>query len=62
MSWKLRILIIICQVAQCICGEPNRKEAFNIGHSKTFAIVYNRLTLKILKLLYIISNENLILF
>jgi len=28
-------------VAQCICGEPNRKEAFNIGHGKTFAIVYN---------------------
>ncbi len=41
MSWKLRILIIICQVAQCICGEPNKKEAFNIGHGKTFAIVYN---------------------
>jgi hypothetical protein len=28
-------------VAQCVCGEPNRKEAFNIGHGKTFAIVYN---------------------
>ena len=41
MSWKLRILIIICQVAQCICGEPNRKETFNIGHGKTFTIVYN---------------------
>ena len=41
MSWKLGILIIICQVAQCICREPNRKETFNIGHGKTFAIVYN---------------------
>ena len=27
-------------MAQCICGELNRKEAFNIGHGKTFAIVY----------------------
>ena len=35
------ILIIICQVAQCTCGEPDRKEAFNIGRGKTFAIVYN---------------------
>jgi len=30
-------------VAQCICGEPNRKETFNIGHGKTFAIVYNNI-------------------
>jgi len=28
-------------VAQCTCGEPDRKEAFNIGHGKTFAIIYN---------------------
>jgi len=34
-------------VAQCICGEPNRKEAFNIGHGKTFAIVYNIDVMKI---------------
>ena len=27
-------------MAQCTCGEPNRKEAFNIDQAKTFAIVY----------------------
>jgi len=37
----LEILIIIYQVAQCTCGEPDRKKTFNIGHDKTFAIVYN---------------------